>query len=159
MCRCLVLNNCIKVAGFTSDASVLTDWASYQAQTFVVPDGVNRIVAAKAFCVRDINHPRFTMNATIHVGGPDGPQVGPVAVSRQVFSNEFITVVISWPLDAVRVVAGQTLALRLSAVDGLGFNVYATNTSNYRNGTLYNGPNAVPNRDMIAIVVGVEALS
>ncbi|MBN1443613.1 MAG: hypothetical protein JXA90_12960 [Planctomycetes bacterium] len=140
-------------AGFSTDAYELTDWADYQAQTFVVPMGQNRILAAKSFCVRQ-HAVRFTMRATIRRGGPTGAQVGPAAVSREVFSNEFPNVLMTWPLDGVAVTPGETYALRLDAVDGQGFNVYATRSNNYSQGDLYNGPVKVTGRDMIAVVVG-----
>lgn len=144
-----------QVPNFDSDQFQISTWASYQAQTFVVPDGINRIVAAKAFCVRAISQPRFTMNATVHVGSPTGPQVGPASVSRQVFSNEFEGVVMSWPMDAVAVTPGQTYALKVSSVDGKGFNVYETVADNYKSGQLYNGAVGVPSHDMVGMVIGV----
>lgn len=140
--------------GFSSDGYGLSDWESYQAQTFVVPADQNRVIAAKAFCVRE-HAQRFTMRATIRQDGPTGAQVGPAALSREVFSNEFPNVVMTWPLEAVPVTPGGTYALRLEATDGGGFNVYATRRDNYERGELYNGNRRVPGRDMIAVVIGV----
>lgn len=140
--------------GFSSDAYGLSDWDSYQAQTFVVPPGQNRILAAKAFCVRQ-HAVRFTMRATIREGGPTGPQIGPSATSREVFSNEFPNVVMSWGLNDVPVVPGRTYALRLDSLNGQGFNVYATQQNTYRQGVLYNGSRQLPTRDMIAVVIGI----
>ncbi len=143
-----------EVSGFSTDAYGLTDWADYQAQTFVVPAEQNRIIAAKAFCVRQ-HGTRFTMRATIRQGGPTGPQIGRSVVSREVFSNEFPNVLVTWGNDDVPVVPGQTYALRLESTDGQGFNVYATNSNTYRDGMLYNGPQAVSGRDMIGVVIGL----
>jgi len=141
-------------AGFSSDGYELTNWADYQAQTFVVPEGQNRIIAAKAFCVRQ-HGTKFTMRATIRKGGPTGPQVGPAVTSREVFSNEFPNVLMTWSIDAVPVTPGETYALRLEATDGQGFNVYSTKRDNYTEGMLYNGSSPQRNRDMIAVVIGL----
>jgi len=141
-------------AGFSSDAYGLTDWEGYQAQTFVVPAGQNRIIGAKSFCVRQ-HAERFTMRATIREGSPTGQQIGPAKLSREVFSNEFPNVVISWGLDDVPVVPGQTYALRLDSADGAGFNVYATQQDTYAQGALYNGARRIAGRDMIAVVIAV----
>jgi len=141
--------------GFSTDDYGLTDWADYQAQTFVVPPGQNRIIAAKAFCVRQ-HDTRFTMKATIREGGPTGPQVGPVAVSREVYSNEFPNVLMIWPVNAVPVIPGETYALRLDSLNGQGFNVYATKRNNYTGGDLYNGSQRIAGRDMIAVVIGAR---
>jgi hypothetical protein len=141
-------------AGFSTDSYSLAEWTTFQAQTFVVPQGQNRIIAAKAFCVRRHGE-KFTMRATIREGGPEGRQIGPAAVSREVVSNEFPNVTVAWDIEAIPVKPGSTYALRLDATDGQGFNVYATETNNYLRGMLYNGTQVVPGRDMIAVVIGM----
>lgn len=141
-------------AGFPSDRFVITNWVDFQAQTFVVPPGQNRIIAAKAFTVRR-PFETLTMIATIRQGGPTGPQVGPAVRSREIVSNEFPNVLMTWGLEDVPVVPGETYALRLDSLDGKGFNVHATVQNNYPGGMLYHGTTAVPGRDMIAVVVAV----
>lgn len=149
--------------GTNSDAFSLLNWADYQAQTFVVPEGINRIVSAQAYVTRNLlTH--FQYRASIHEGGPTGPQVGPAVVSRCVVSIEFFPVLVSWPLHAVPVEPGQTYALRLEPVlnhpvcaetTDPGFNVHATVNNNYAAGMAYNGATVVSGRDLLAIVVGV----
>lgn len=145
--------------GANSDYRELPDggWATYQAQTFVVPAGINRIVGASAFLTRsgDPPGPKFTYRATIRQGGPTGTQIGPATTSREVYSGEFKEVAVCWPLDGVPVTAGQTYALHLEATDGQGFNVYRTRDDNYPNGSLWHGGMHVSDHDMVAVVVGV----
>lgn len=154
----------VEPPGASSDAWSLSNWSNYQAQTFVVPQGINRIVSAQAYVIRDLlSH--FQYQATIRQGGPTGPQVGPAAISRCVVSIEFFPVQVNWPLNAVPVTPGQTYTLRLDPILNApvcaesttppGFNAYATNVDNYADGMLYNGPTAVPGRDLLAIVAGV----
>lgn len=145
--------------GAGSDQSELPSggWQSYQAQTFVVPVGVNRIVATTAFLIRGAAPPgpKFTFVATIRQGTPTGPQVGPSVTSREVFSNQFKEVAAAWGIDDVPVVAGQTYAIRFDALDGQGFNTFRTVNNNYPNGQLYHGATAVPDKDLVAVVVGI----
>lgn len=149
----------VEAPGANTDHSELPSggWQSYQAQTFVVPGGINRVVSAMAYLIRggDPPGPRFTYRATIHQGGPTGPQIGPARTSREVHSSEFREVAVSWGINDVPVVTGQTYAIRFVATDGQGFNVFRTLSDNYPNGILYHGANAVPDRDMDAVVVGV----
>jgi hypothetical protein len=153
----------VEPPGASSDAHALANWADYQAQTFVVPPGINRIVSAQAYVIRNLlTH--FQYKATIHEGSPTGPQVGPAAISRCVVSIEFFPVCVNWPLHAVSVTPGQTYALKLEpvlnpvcATEGTnpGFNAYATLADTYPDGMYFNGPAPVPGRDLLAMVVGV----
>jgi len=140
--------------GVWSDQKVMTTWSTYQAQTFVVPAGINRIISAQAFLTRT-DGAHFTYRASIRQGSPTGPQVGPTVTSRDVVSVEFKEVAVCWAINDVAVIAGQTYALYLEAADGGGFNVYGTNADNYTGGSLYNGPTPRPDQDMLAVVVGV----
>ncbi|HOA72966.1 MAG TPA: hypothetical protein PL151_19140 [Phycisphaerae bacterium] len=154
----------VEPPGASSDSWSLSTWADYQAQTFVVPPGINRIVSAQAYVMRELNT-HFQYRATIRAGGPDGPAVGPAAISRCVVAIEFFPVQVNWPINAVPVTPGQTYALRLEPIlnapicaestTPTGFTAYATNADNYAGGMLYNGPTPVPGRDLLAIVVGV----
>lgn len=143
---------------FSSDAFSLSDWTTDHWQTFVVPAGVNRIIAAKAFAVRQ-EGAKFRMVFSIHAGGRGGAQVGPSVTSREKSSNEFANVKVDWGLEAVPVVPGETYALRVAALDGQGFNMYATNNDNYAQGLLYNGGTALPGRDMVAVITGARAVT
>lgn len=149
----------VEAPGANSDYRELPTggWATYQAQTFVVPAGINRIVAASAFLTRGSTPPgpKFTYRATIREGSPTGTQIGPATVSREVFSGEFKEVAVCWPLNGVPVTEGQTYALHLEATDGQGFNVYRTVNNNYPNGSLWHGGTHVAEHDMVAVVVGV----
>jgi hypothetical protein len=154
----------VEPPGANSDANALSNWANYQAQTFVVPPVINRIVSVQAYVMRNLLH-HFQYQATIHEGGPTGPQVGTATTSRCVVAIEFFPVCANWPLHAVQVTPGQTYALRLTPVlnpvcaveDSVtpGFNAYATLADTYADGMLYNGPTPVPGRDLLAIIVGV----
>jgi hypothetical protein len=149
----------VEAPGANSDARELPSggWQTYQAQTFVVPQGINRIVSAMAFLIRggDPPGPRFTYRASIHAGSPTGTQIGPSTTSREVHSSEFKEVAVSWGVDDVPVTPGQTYAIKFVATDGQGFNVFRTLADNYPNGHLYHGTISVPDRDMVAVVVGV----
>ena len=127
--------------------------ASYQAQTFVVPQGINRIVGASAFLIRGGGP--FTFRAAIRQNSPTGPQVGPATVSRPKHDPEFKEVAVCWGLDDVPVTPGQTYALYLDAPDGQGFNTFKTIADNYPDGHLYHGTTPVPDQDLVAVVVGV----
>lgn len=140
--------------GFDSDAFGLSTWSTYQAQTFVVPAGINRIVSAQAFLTRTAGaHLRY--RATIRQGGPSGTQIGPAVTSRDFVSAEFVPVLVCWALQDVPVIPGQTYALVLESTDGQGFNAYATNNNTYSQGILYNGTTPITSRDLLAMVVGV----
>lgn len=143
-----------EAANYASDNYGLTDWSTYQAQTFVVPAGVNRIIEAKAFCIRGAGDGKFRMVASIREGGPTGPQIGPSVTSREVNSNEFNNVLMCWGIDDVPVTPGQTYALRLDSSDGVGFNCYGTDNNNYPNGNMYNGTASLTGRDLVGVVVG-----
>lgn len=130
-------------------------WSTYQAQTFVVPPGVNRIIAAQAWLTRSWQDPAFHYYASIHQGGPTGLQIGPKVLSPLHHSVNFKEETVCWPLDGVPVTAGQTYALRLEPTDGAGCNVWRTTADNYPGGTLWNGSTQVPGHDMIAVIVGV----
>jgi hypothetical protein len=139
--------------GFSSDAFGLTDWTTYQAQTFTVPMNVNRIIGAKAFIVRSAGA-KMTGIFSIRQGGPTGTQVGPSVTSREKSSNEFANYRVTWGMEDIPVTPGGTYALRVEATDAGGFNVYATNSDNYPGGNLYNGTTSLPGRDMVAVVIG-----
>jgi hypothetical protein len=141
--------------GFMSDAFGLSDWADYQAQTFVVPEGINRIIGAKAFAIQEPGR-KYKMTFSIREGGPTGPQVGPSVTSREIQSNEWPNVKVAWGMEDVPVTPGETYAVRVEWPGG--FNMYATNSNRYFNGILYNGSQAVSNRDMIAVVVGARRI-
>ncbi|MBI4579291.1 MAG: hypothetical protein HY718_06285 [Planctomycetes bacterium] len=137
-----------------SDRKQLTTWSTHHSQTFVVPPGVNRIVAASAFPTR-AGGQTFAYRASIRQGGIFGPQIGPSSDSPTMFSSQFIEGAVNWSVDDVPVTPGQTYALRIESVDGAGFNVYATEQNNYADGTLYNGDTRIDGIDMLAVVVGV----
>lgn len=139
--------------GMMSDQFGLTAWADYQAQTFVVPPGVNRIIGAKAFAIQEPGR-KYKMTFSIREGGPTGTQVGPSVTSREIQSNEWPNVKVAWDMEDVPVIPGQTYALRVEWPGG--FNMYATTNNNYSAGRLYNGPTAVLYRDMIAVIIGAR---
>jgi hypothetical protein len=141
--------------GILSDEYALSDWRAYQAQTFVVPDGINRIIGAKAFAIRTPGE-KYHMTFSIREGGPTGAQVGPSVTSREIQSNEFPNVKVGWAMEDVPVTPGQTYALRVEWQGG--FNMWATVNDNYAQGMLYNGATALPGRDMIAVVVGARRI-
>lgn len=151
----------IQPEGVSSDIKELTHWRNWHAQTFVVPEGINRIISFQAFAIRGYGDPPFQIVATIREGGPTGPQVGPSVTSRVTHNSEFKEAATNWGIDDVHVVPGQTYALHISAADGQGFNVYATNTEGiwvadkYPQGALYMGGVELPDQDMFATIVGI----
>jgi hypothetical protein len=144
--------------GVNTDAFSASGSASYQAQTFVVPANVNRIISAQSFLVRADNDPNkdFNYNASIHQGSPTGPQIGPTKTYVRHFSANFKEEAVCWGVDDVPVTPGQPYALKLVPGDGHDTNVWASNFNNYSNGMLYNGAAQVSGRDMIAAVVGIH---
>lgn len=145
--------------GANSDAHSLSNGASYQAQTFVVPLDINRIVSAQVWLTRGWEDPPFYYRASIHQGGPTGVQIGPAVTSPLHHSVNFREEAVCWGVDDVPVTPGQTYAIKLVATDGRWMNVWATNSDNYAGGCLYNGATQVPGRDMIATIVGIRLSS
>jgi len=145
-------------SGANDDAYGLSGSTSYQAQTFVVPANVNRIISAQSFLVRGYDDPYkdFDYHASIHQGSPTGPQIGPTKTYIRHFSANFKEEAVCWGVNDVPVTAGQTYALKLVPGDGRETNVYASNNSYYTGGTLYNGTAQVNGRDMIAVIVGIN---
>lgn len=137
-----------------SDAFSLSASAAYQAQTFKVPQGINRIISAQAFVTRSVGQ-HFSYRATIRQGLPTGPQIGPAAISRDIASPDFLPIAVNWGINAVPVTPGMTCSLHLEAVDGGGFNAFATSANNYADGHLWNGSTAVTGRELLAVVVGI----
>lgn len=144
--------------GWETDQSGLAEWKSYQAQTFVIPASINRIITAKGMMTRGYNGGpvNFQWRASIHQNGPNGPQVGPSRTSRVVSAEEFFPVAVHWGIDEVPVTPGQTYAIKFTAPDGGGFNCWATFNNNYPNGHFWNGDTAVPGRDLVAVVIGAK---
>jgi hypothetical protein len=130
-------------------------WSTYQAQTFVVPAGVNRIISAQAWLTRAWGDGPFYYYASIHQGGPTGPQIGSRVTSPQHHSVNFKEDTVCWPLNGVPVTPGQTYALKLEPTDGAGCNVWRTVADNYAGGSVWHGSTNVPGHDMVAVVVGV----
>jgi hypothetical protein len=148
----------IEPNGTQSDAKTLIGGAytTYQAQTFVVPEGINRIVSAQIFVTRGAGDPKFRYRASIRQNSPTGSQIGPWVTSREINNGEFKEAAVNWGINDVPVTPGQTYALRAEATDGAGFNAWVTTQDNYPNGQWYHGATAEPGRDMFAIVVGVN---
>lgn len=144
-----------EAANYNSDSFGLTNWTTDHWQTFVIPAGVNRIIGAKSFAVRQ-EGAKFRMIFSIHEGDVGGTQVGPEVVSREKSSNEWANVKVNWGMEDVPVTPGGTYALRVRAQDGQGFNMYGTQSDNYLQGSLYNGTSQQAGRDMVAVVVGAQ---
>ena len=151
----------VQPAGVGSDRKELAGVATWHAQTFVVPQNVNRIISAQAFATREIISPAFAIDFSIRDGGPDGPQIGPTKTSRPKSAAEFKELAVSWGLDDVEVVPGQTYALRIEANDAQPLNVWASNDSGpgaedvYPDGALFSDNVEQTDQDMFATVVGV----
>jgi hypothetical protein len=139
------------------------------SQTFVATG--NRVVAAKAFVTCEFYDPWWGLavaqyQATIHEGGPSGPQVGGSSTPPKYFSFEYPKVTAFWPLDgpgAVEVTPGETYALKVTKVPsgftGLTYSLYTSQTDTYPDGDLYrDGVVASPAQDMVGIVVTLNSL-
>ena len=142
--------------GANSDAFSVGVSGQTLAQTFVVPPGINRIVAAQAHLIRGEGTGPFFYNASIHQGSPSGSQVGPLAASVQHHSANFKEDAVYWGINAVPVTPGQTYAIKFTPTDGQSVNAYATDNNNYAQGTYYSGNSPIAGRDMIATVVGIS---
>ncbi len=147
----------VEAPGANSDASELPSggWSVYQAQTFLVPPGVNRIISAQSYLTRAYGDPPFYYWASIHEGSPTGPQIGPTVTSALHHSANFKEETVCWGIGDVPVTPGQICALKLEPTDGGGCNVWRTTADNYPNGCLYHGTTQVPGHDMVAVVVGI----
>ncbi len=143
---------------YASDDYELTTWPTSPPehwQTFVVPQNINRITGAKAFAVR-LPANKFRMTFSIHQGGVNGPQVGPSVTSREIQSDEYANVHVTWGLEDVPVTPGGSYAMKVTYPGG--FNMYGAKADNYKQGQLYNGTTAVPGYDMVGIIVGARRL-
>lgn len=147
----------VEPPGAESDAFSLALWTQPVYQTFVVPQGINRIVSCKSWTVAQRQH-RTVCSIHQDNGGAlaSWPQVGPAKTSRLHHDSEFMPVVTNWALQDVPVTPGQRYALKIRPEDNQGFNVYATSNDNYPGGSMTLNDFAVPHRDLCAVVVGVR---
>lgn len=138
------------------------------SQTFVATG--NRVVAAKGFVTTDFWDPYGGLaiaqyQATIHEGGPSGPQVGSSSTPPKYFSFEYPKVTAFWPLEgpgAVEVTPGETYALKVTKVPsgftGATYSIWTSQYDTYSSGQLYrDGSPAVPSQDMVGIVVTLNS--
>jgi len=133
------------------------------SQTFVATH--NRIVGAKAHAT---SNPGQTVQyrATIHEGGPSGPQIGGEAVSPIYLALEYPKIAVYWPMrgpNSVPVVPGETYALTITKVPAGMTDVFSLYTSgkrdSYENGELYRDGSPLPiSEDMVGMVIAIDAL-
>lgn len=144
---------------FNSDRNSVTAPALYHAQVFNVPQGINRIIEAKAYGVRGVDE-RFRLRFSIHELAwpyrPWGPQIGPAILSRELESGQYHDVLAAWNLDDIPVTAGERYGFRVQAADGQPISVYATDTSYYPSGHYYIEMTEHINRDLIGVLAGAQ---
>jgi hypothetical protein len=132
------------------------------SQTFI-PEG-NLVIAAKAFVTT--NH-GFTARyrASIHEGGPSGPQIGATRVVHDYWSIDYPKVSVFWPMSgpgSVPVVPGQTYALKVTKepenFTGASYSLYTSITDSNPEGDLYrDGVLVSPLQDMVGMVITADA--
>ncbi len=150
----------VEPPGAASDAFDLTYWDQNVYQTFVVPTGINRIVSAKCWGVKNF---QYRYIATIHASNGQAnpaswPQVGGSTTSRMHGTPDFINTAVNWPLNganSVPVTPGQTYCLRVRPEDNQGFNSYAVTANNYPQGKFWINGTEIAGRDLCAAVIGV----
>lgn len=147
---------------YRSDQFKIIDAAASNsyAQTFVA--NANRILEAKAFITTEfMSHVQY--RATIHEGGPNGPQIGGAAQSPSFLSVEYPKITVFWPLEgpnAVAVVPGQTYAIKFTKVAAgtpQTFSVHHNVTNSYPPGAMYRDNVIMPeNVDIVGVVVSAQ---
>lgn len=133
---------------YCSDSYSLGNWSDSFGQTFVANG--NRVVAARCHAtIGGGGH--LWYSATIHSGGPNGPQIGPAAMSREVVSDEYSAVLLNWGINDVPVTPGQTYYVKFTRAGGM--NIYHVNTNNYMSGQYYENTTPFAATDLEGIVV------
>lgn len=136
-----------------SDPTSLGTSASYFGQTFVA--NANRIVACKAQATTGFgNHMRWS--AQILQGGPNGSPIGPAKTSREMVSDEYHSVILTWGINDVPVTPGNTYFLKIWNADGGGMNTYHCNMNNYAGGVYYENSNPISSLDLKGLVVAAS---
>ncbi|RME51068.1 MAG: hypothetical protein D6795_08920, partial [Deltaproteobacteria bacterium] len=137
----------------TSDAFSLAQWSDTFGQTFVARG--NRVIACKfQFTTGFGNHLRW--KAQIRAGGPGGAPVGPPADSREMVSDEYWPILVTWGIDDVPVTPGETYYVELSNADGGGLNTYRVNGGNYPEGTAFYDGVAQNDADLMGFVLTMD---
>jgi len=135
-----------------SDQYTLNTWSDEFGQTFVATG--DRIVACSFMnTIGWLQH--LSWQARILEGGPGGTPVGPWAYSRDIVSDEYWSVLVTWPVDANIVTPGQTYYLQMRRVGPEGMNTYYTN-DNYPNGNYYYGGVSDPDHDLMGFIVAMN---
>ena len=137
--------------GFDSDAHHATVSAAYFAQTFVVLDHQMAVVGVKALLTRPGTTEPIKVVASIHEGSPSGKQLG-TNTTAMVTPDDFAHV-FTWPMGDVPITQGATLALVVRAADGLPLTAYLTDNDNYKQGHAFIADTAMPNNDLVAVVI------
>lgn len=136
--------------GLDSDAFSLDEWGGMHEQSFVVPEGINRIIACK---VHNVGGPVDPFTAVFAILDRNRNQIGPTRTAPQKSIYDFKGWFICWALEDVPVTPGEQYFLRSSCPTGQ--NVYATNSDRYPSGHLWTDGRPVHGRDMLAVVVGL----
>lgn len=139
---------------WSSDAYELDTGSSAYYQTFTVPSGVNRVMALKFHLTRGYGT-KMTWTAQICSGTPPGTPVGPSRTTRELNSDDYWQILLSWGVNDVQVTAGQTYCVKLTEASG-SFNIWRQVNNNYAGGQMYRNLTAVPDKDLQGLVVGMN---
>jgi hypothetical protein len=155
------------VPEYSSDAFVGSNlYQSHWGQTFVVPEGINRIISAKSFGTPGSGCNPFTYIYSIHEDDPNGLQVGPTLTGPLQHDTAYAPNVAHWGINDVPVTPGQTYALRVEKNNAgdpcySGLNMYWGVADNYPDGncwvSFWPDTTLVPisDRDLCAVVIGI----
>ena len=137
-----------------SDPTSLGTSSSYFGQTFVA--NASRIVACKAQATTGFgNHMRWS--AQILQGGPNGSPIGPTKTSREMVSDEYHPIIVTWGINDVPVTPGNTYFLKIWNAAGGNMSTYHCNTNNYAGGVYYENSNPISSLDLKGLVVAASA--
>lgn len=138
---------------WSSDVFQIDSSASSYGQTFVANG--NRVVIAK-FQTTIGSGQKLRYGVRIRENGPGGTILGAPAVSRIINSDEYFTVIVTWPISgasAVEVVPGQTYYAEVYRADtGGNLNTYRRNNV-YPNGQMYRAGTPVSGSDLVGRIV------
>lgn len=109
----------------------------------------NRVIACK---IQGTTGGTYQYTASIHEGGPSGPQVGIARTIYTIWSGEYNKTLLAWPVNGVPVTPGQTYYLKVVRTGGGLWQVYR-GPNNYSDGNFFKDGSPVTNDDIFGLVV------
>ena len=143
--------NCLS---WDSDDKELDTGANTYYQTFTVPSNVNRITALKFQLTRGYLT-KVTWTAQICQGTPPGTPIGPSKTTRELNSDDYWQILLSWGVNEVPVTPGGTYCVKLTESHG-SFNIWRVKNNNYSGGQMYRDLTADSAHDLMGLVCGMN---